>query len=197
MHLVVVTKGDCKSVGRIEVFRFQVDFQGFLNHHTDLFLRCCSVPADGDFGLSRGIFSHGYSLHCGCCDGCSLSPPEFQNHLGVLPVERGFDGKGSRSDGFNEFAGSGKDIGKLVERILDLAQVEYSHILVVGPLRICANNPETKKIGPGVNSEYDFFRHVLADEVKTGVWTECFRYPDLAVFVVVLKKGCNHARQGE
>ena len=151
-HLIVVTQSYSQGIGRIQVLRVKFHFQSLLDHHADLLLRCGSVTTDGYFCLTWSVLGNRYATHYSRCEGSALSSSELQYHLGILSIERRLDSNTVRIMCLDQFAHSGKDIGKLLKRILDLPQVEHSHIDIVWTFGVHTNDPVTKNIGSGINA---------------------------------------------
>ncbi len=191
---------ECYSQGicRIEILGVKLDFESLLKHKGDLFLGGGSITAYRDFGLSRSILGNLYSPH-GCSRyGSTLGTSQFQDDLGVLAIERGFHSKFVRIVCFNEFSYSREDIGELLKRVLNLSEVEESHVEIVRPLTVHTNNPVTEYIGSGIDSKYDLFlAQGLVNILKACIRTEDFRNSDTLLCLVVLKESGHDTRKCE
>lgn len=147
----------CERICRIQIFRIQLDLQGLFHHHRHLFLGRKSIATDCNLGAARSILvDRQPSLDC-CNYSCTLSPSELEYNLGILAHERRLDSKVCRTVYSYKLLHPGVDVGKLLIRILDLAQIKDTHRNIMGALVINTDNPEAKNIGSGVDSEYDAF----------------------------------------
>ena len=104
--LIMMTQCNRQSIGSIEIFRIQIDPQGLLYHHRDLFFRGCTIAAYGNLGLPRSIFGNRYPTHHSSCDRSSLRTSQFQYHLRILAIERRFHSKFVRPMFIEKFAHS-------------------------------------------------------------------------------------------
>ena len=94
-------------------------------------------------------------MHEGSHHGTPLRPSEFENHLSVLAVERRFYREvvgivlcAERPDFFMDALQLGVGIG-------DFSKIQHAHVhemRLAG--RIYTDDPETKEIGSGIDSEY-------------------------------------------
>ena len=138
----MMTQGNRKRIGGIEIFRIQFHLQCLLYHQGDLFLGSSTIAAYCDLGLSWCIFSHWYPFHNGSCKRGTLGTAKFQYDLGILAVERRLHRKLIGMMLLDQFRHSRKDIGQFFKGILDLAEVEDSHIDIMGAFGVNGNDPE-------------------------------------------------------
>ena len=96
-------------------------------------------------------------MHDSCCYGCALCTSQFKDNLSVLAIERRLHSKLIRLVFFYKFIDSGIYICQFLKRVLYLSEIKNSHIDIMRALGIYTDNPETKNIGSGINSEYDLF----------------------------------------
>ena len=142
-----------KRVSGVEVFIINLYAKSFLGHQADLLLGGRAVAADGDLGLAGGVFVDLSPSGQGRNHRRALGPPELEDDLGVLAVERGLDGHALRVVDVTQGADLLGDHLQLVIRRAYLAQVEHAHVHILRLAgRIYAHNPETKNVGPGIDA---------------------------------------------
>ena len=186
-----------KCVGCVEELAFDVDSEGFLHHEGHLFLGCGAVAADRHLGLAGGILMDGNAVARSGGHGRPLGPSELEDDLGVLAVERRFDGKVRGvvkvAQGVHLFV----DAFKLVIGIRYATEVEHSHVYerrLAGS--ISTDDPETKDVGSGIDAEDGAGLH-LFDDVEARVGTQHFGNYNSVRSLVVFEKGGHHARKRE
>ena len=149
-----MAKGNGQGIRSVQILGVYVYAQGLFDHHGDLILGRKAVAAYRYLRLARGIFVDGYAFPHRRDYGCTLGTAEFEHHLGILTHEGRLDGKRIRVIFGDQFLNSGIDIYQLLVRIPQLSQVEYAHCHIMRPAPFNTDNPVTKNVGSGVDSEY-------------------------------------------
>ena len=146
-----------QGISCVEVLVFNFYAKRTLYHKAYLLLRSGAVAADGHLGFSRGVLEDLNSPVQGGNHRGSLCPAELEYDLGVLAVKGRFYRQMVRMVELTEGVHLGGNDVEFFVCGVGLSQIEATHIYIVGfALGIDTDNPETKDVGSGIDSEYGY-----------------------------------------
>ena len=134
--------------------RIDADAESLLHHQGHLLLRCGTVAADCLLRLPRRILIDSCAVGDRRADSSALGPSELENHLRVAPVERRLDSQVRRIMKSTESIHLVVDYAELAVGVIHAAKVQHPHIDELGLTPTHTDNPETKQVGSGIDSEY-------------------------------------------
>ena len=131
------------------------DAKRLLYHHLHLLLRGSAISADGDLRLAGSILRDSDASLRGSDDGSALGASQLEDNLRIFPEEWRLDGHVIRMVHGNELGYTTVNICEFLKRIAYLTQVKDSHGNIMRSTGIYTNDPVTKDVGSGVNTQYD------------------------------------------